>query len=192
LIIGLTGYKQAGKDSSADVLVREYGFEKMAFADALRSMALAINPYLMLNGFDGIFERYADILDHYGYEGAKALPAVREFLQVLGTEGVRNNLGPDAWVNALKSRIGDHSNRLIVVADCRFPNEAAFIKNNGALWRIIREGQTSSDQHDSERLIDTLNPDQVIVAANLGQLRERIVDAWRLEMSITRIYRTLA
>src|SRR5579883_3181143 len=36
LLIGLSGKPQAGKDTTAEYLVRRYGFRRLAFADRLR------------------------------------------------------------------------------------------------------------------------------------------------------------
>ncbi|MCP4395678.1 MAG: hypothetical protein GY804_15630, partial [Alphaproteobacteria bacterium] len=36
MIIALTGYKQAGKDSVAKTLIKEFGFTRYAFADVIR------------------------------------------------------------------------------------------------------------------------------------------------------------
>jgi len=43
-LIGLIGRKRAGKDTVADVLVAEYGYTKVAFADPLKRAALALDP----------------------------------------------------------------------------------------------------------------------------------------------------
>jgi hypothetical protein len=42
VIVALCGYKHSGKDTAADVLVEEYGFQKLAFADPLRESAAAM------------------------------------------------------------------------------------------------------------------------------------------------------
>ena len=44
MIVGITGYAQHGKDTAAQVLVTEFGFVRVGFADALKELALAVNP----------------------------------------------------------------------------------------------------------------------------------------------------
>ena len=43
-LIGLSGMKRSGKDSTAEILQRNYGFSRLAFADKLREALLALNP----------------------------------------------------------------------------------------------------------------------------------------------------
>jgi hypothetical protein len=37
-VIAISGYKRSGKDTSADILVKDYGFMRVAFADVLKDM----------------------------------------------------------------------------------------------------------------------------------------------------------
>lgn len=75
---------------------------------------------------------------------------VREFLQKLGTEAIRNGLHPQAWVNATFAdykAILDNSDGVPrdkypnwIITDCRFPNEAQAIRErNGIVVRINRD-----------------------------------------------------
>mgnify|MGYP006283771541 FL=1 len=43
MIIGLTGYAQSGKDTVASLLVEHYGYERVAFADKIRSFLYEMN-----------------------------------------------------------------------------------------------------------------------------------------------------
>jgi dephospho-CoA kinase len=38
MIIGLTGYAQSGKDTVANILVENYGYQRVAFADPIRAL----------------------------------------------------------------------------------------------------------------------------------------------------------
>ena len=130
-IIGITGYKRSGKDSVASALA-VHQFERVAFADALKSMALAIDPQVSTRGsrlipFNAGYAPLTKVVNRYGWEVAKSAPQVREFLQRLGTEGVREHLGENAWVQALELKLVDGKN--YAVADCRFPNEVAWVKS---------------------------------------------------------------
>ena len=44
MIIGLSGYAQSGKDTVAKVLIEEYGFTRIAFADKIREFLYDLNP----------------------------------------------------------------------------------------------------------------------------------------------------
>lgn len=179
LIIGLTGFMRSGKDSVAQVLEKD-GFRRYGFADALRTMARAINPMIALAGapervFAALFAhalapgnsaamwRYADLESVLGYERAKEIPDFRGFLQRLGTEGVRGTFGPNAWVRALKNRLDEDTPERVVIADVRFHSEADFItKEGGELWRITRPG-TGGNSHPSELEIPALSAAREIV-----------------------------
>lgn len=50
VIIGVGGRKRAGKDSVCNILVKEYGYEKLAFANALREMCSRVF-YLPIENF---------------------------------------------------------------------------------------------------------------------------------------------
>jgi hypothetical protein len=92
------------------------------------------------------------------------IPTVRKFLQLLGTEAIRNNIHPNTWVNALMSEYkgkfhnhteeatasdGGYYNKYVtdevypnwLISDVRFPNEAKAIKDRGGIViRVIKEG----------------------------------------------------
>ena len=46
MIIGISGYARSGKDSVANILVQDFGFERRAFADKLREALYALNPII--------------------------------------------------------------------------------------------------------------------------------------------------
>ena len=44
MIIGLSGYARSGKDAVAQVLVSEFGFKRVAFADPIRDLLYEMDP----------------------------------------------------------------------------------------------------------------------------------------------------
>jgi hypothetical protein len=92
---------------------------------------------------------------------------VREFLQKLGTNGLRNGLHDNVWVNALMADYDDNSNWIIT--DTRFPNEAKAIKDKGGIIiRIDRPGVSPINTHPSETGLDNWKFDYKI--ANLSDI----------------------
>jgi ABC-type oligopeptide transport system ATPase subunit len=95
---------------------------------------------------------------------------VRDFLQKLGTDALRNGLHPNVWVNALMSdykkqlRIETnhpHSEHLTtrypnwIITDVRFENEAKAIKDKGGVViRVDRPGVSPINNHPSETSLD--------------------------------------
>jgi hypothetical protein len=156
-IIGLSGYARSGKDSAAAILVDECGFTRVAFADVLRDMAYAIDPYVQLHNQDS-FGRLSTIIDIYGWDRAKtAFPDVRRFLQRLGTEGGRDILGENIWVDTAFARAPSDK---LVITDLRFPNEVDAVKaRGGTTARIHRPGVAAPNNHASEHSLDGISFD---------------------------------
>jgi hypothetical protein len=179
-LIGLTGYAQHGKDSTAKFL-EPYGYKQYAFADALKQMALVLDPIVSTSKdwppghyYPGLV-RLSSLIEKSGWEEAKKLPEVRRFLQVLGTEAVRDILGENSWVDALGNKLGTDRPKKAVITDVRFPNEAEFVRRQGGkLWLIQRPGFDNGigTDHPSEAFISTLPVDLQVSATNLEVLED--------------------
>jgi len=163
MIIALSGYGGAGKDSVADVLVEQHGYVRYAWADTLRLAAAALNPIVHV-GKKGKAHRYNDVVASVGYNVAKfKFPEVRVLLQRLGTEVGRELIGDNVWVDATLNRIkrDGNENGNIVLTDTRFPNEAEAVNcmNIGGRWdsyvvRVNRPGVGPAGDHPSETSLD--------------------------------------
>lgn len=191
MIVGVTGYAQHGKDTVANLLERDYGFRKMAFADALRKSVLVLDPFVPLPGWTSPV-RYSELLDSVGYEEAKKNPEVRRLLQVMGTEVGRDILGDDTWVHALnKARNGPAR---VVIPDVRFPNEGDYVLNaNHGHHRLVGVVRVNPDgtpfdngigtEHASEAHVASLllRADVTFVASDVETLEEQAND-WMKEL----------
>jgi len=164
MIIGLTGYARSGKDTVANILVKNYGFKRVAFADPIRKLLYETNPVVK----DGDY-RLQGVVDGYGWDVAKtAFPEVRRLLQDLGV-GARQVFGEDFWVERSLSSIFEHENA--VITDVRFINEAEMVKHqDGQIWRIKRMGVAAVNEHVSEQEMDGYKVDQIF--ANNGTLED--------------------
>lgn len=157
MIVAMSGYAGAGKDSVADVLVEDYGFKRYAFADILRLAAAALNPIVSVDPY-GSEITYNTAIEMVGYNEAKfKYPEVRALLQRLGTEVGRELLGDNVWVDATFRRIENETlvSDDVVITDCRFPNEAHAVKNRGGIVvRVERPGVEAANSHPSETSLD--------------------------------------
>ena len=161
IIIGLTGYAQSGKDTAAKILVDNYGFTKVAFADKIREFLYNINP--MIGG-----EPLQIKVDVEGWEKAKQHSEVRRLLQVTGVSA-RKLFGSEFWINQTLRHFATSSN--VVISDVRFTNEANWLKTNGGqIWRIQRVGVEAVNGHVSETELDDYPVDQTF--ANNGSLED--------------------
>jgi hypothetical protein len=179
-IVGLVGPKRSGKSTAADVLVRERGFVSIGFADALKDLALRVDPYI------GRTEhRLSWWVDQYGWEYAKKRTEVRRFLQALGTDGVRT-LNANFWLLAWQNKWTELGCPDVVVPDVRFANEAAWLQDrrevDTLLIRITRPGLDTSDTHVSETEQAGIQCDREIVnGTSVEQLRSDVLfahDRW--------------
>lgn len=138
-LICVTGKMKSGKSTLADALMAEYGMPRGAFAAALKDGARAMG--LTVDG------PHKD----------------RECLQRIGTDVVRRYKGADHWVGVFGLRYADMRATGLVVDDCRFPNELAFLKDAGFLTvRLCVSSQTQIQRganpgtlmHESETALD--------------------------------------
>lgn len=183
-LIGFTGYARSGKDTAAEFLVSERGFQRVAFADKLRESAYAVDPYVSTAGiidpttgepayvgdsYDA-YMRLSSVIDAYGWEVAKQSDDVRRTLLRLGTEGGREIHGHNVWVNLAMKHM-DELQGNVVLSDVRFPNEVAAIHEHGGfVIRVNRPGTEPAQGHISDTGIDALDIDSEI--NNDGTLEE--------------------
>lgn len=164
MLIGMMGFAGAGKDASAGFLTYDHGFTRVAFADTLREMAYALDPWIEV--YDK-FERLTSIVDRKGWDDAKQIPDVRRTLQRMGTEAGRDVLGRNIWVDtAFDSKIipALNAKEKVVITDVRFPNEIHRLQAaGGILWRVERPGMGPRNGHVSETAWTKFTPDVVIV-----------------------------
>jgi hypothetical protein len=105
-------------------------------------------------------------------------------LQLLGTEGFRQCVGPEIWVEALFARWTAGQRPPIIVADVRFPNEADAIRRHGGVVLLVRRADANrsdgrSTEHESERALDAIRPDIIIDNdGTLEELRALAEDLW--------------
>ena len=83
----------------------------------------------------------------------------RQLAQWLGTDVYRNQFDEEVWLKNMYFRIKEYINNpnvLVLITDCRFNNEAEFVKNlNGIIIKVdASERLTNEDSHVSEIGID--------------------------------------
>lgn len=181
MIIGITGYAGVGKDEFAKSLKLRGRFDVMAFSDPLHEMAMTLDPILIVHQ-GGSFTTYRDLVDQFGYTEAKRkFPQVRQYLQVLGTDAVRDVLGEDTWVRVAAKRIDTNNMEGVhtAITGVRYQNEASMVKAfGGIMLRIERDGFGPVNNHTSDVSVGEIVVDRVI--KNNGSLRELSAQAQSL------------
>lgn len=161
-IIGITGRKFAGKDTTGNLFVEKYGFERLAYADPLKDAMREIFGF----NHEQLYGNLKETNDPYW----NVTP--RKTLQFVGTDLFRNHIceflpdmGRDIWVHVLRrkmmNRIAVNPDAKFVITDVRFPNELAAIKSWGGITIKIERESDAKDMHESEALIDSLQTDYV-------------------------------
>lgn len=147
MLIGLTGLAGSGKSVVANVLVGEFGFERVRFSGALKNMARTLFRD-MGHCADDVERMIEGDLKEVAHPELGVSP--RHIMVTLGTEWGREAIHPDIWVRLWSARAANFGR--VVAEDVRFPNEVAEIRRRGGvLWRIERPGLAAGD-HVSERL----------------------------------------
>lgn len=182
MIIGLCGKAGSGKSRIADFICNHYHAHPLAFADALR---LAVAPISLF-----LHKGNEEQTHHSIYDGKdKPLPHINCTARDLfrGFGDVMRSYDPDAFVKLTdmkidfvtqyyKSRGIDTS---IVIEDCRYANEAEYIKSKGGvLIQIVRNETRELKPHSSEKGIPPKYIDSVV--SNTGTISDLMEHAFGL------------
>lgn len=196
MIIGINGYAGTGKDTigkliqiacctdlpdgqGIDDLLENYdqhewwleeqsGWEIKKWAGKLKQIASILTGIPQEKFEDQQFKK-TNLGPEWGM-------TVRDFLQKLGTDGLRTGLHENTWVNALMSDYkptivgytslgeGAYSEPNWIITDTRFPNEAKAIKDAGGIViRVDRPGVKAINDHPSEVGLDNWDFDHKIM-----------------------------
>lgn len=167
-IIGISGKAGSGKDQVGKFIKQKatYHWEVKKFAYRVKQITSLMTGVSM------------ELLEHQ--KGKQmTLPewgmTVREFLQKLATEAIRENLHEDAWVLSLFSEYISDIDSKWIITDLRFKNELKFLKSKDAITlRIERPGIPTMD-HRSETDLDTSAFNYIIVNdGTLDDLKEKV------------------
>lgn len=175
MIIGLVGLAQSGKDTTAEILVRRYGFQQISFAGPLKQISYDIDPLITAD------KHLAELVDEHGWDYVKVnFPECRRFLQRIGTEGMRKNIHDNFWVNLALEKMRSDPSSHYVISDMRFLNEYAQIKDAYGVdfeaWRIVRDGLTLMN-HASETEMATIPVNRTLDNnQTLRELERSVVD----------------
>lgn len=197
MIIGLHGYQQAGKDTVGKYLVDNYGFIRVPFAEGLKD-ATAVLFGITVEDVEHLkMDEHSSIIvkgtskDQYPSDrtlNTYAFLKMREVIQRMGTEVGRNIFGPDTWINLVEWKIEKYQYENVVITDCRFPNEAEWIRTYAprifdmqtAVIEITRPGFGPKEAHASEERLPTNMIDMVIENhGSVEQLHNSIDEAMR-------------
>jgi hypothetical protein len=176
-VYGFCGRKGAGKDTLAKMVLEDNSkFTIMHFADRLKDICAKVFG-MDVESFHAVELKEKsmevaihidDYLNNLSNEVGLDLPKLglvattpRELLQYVGTDYVRS-VCDSYWVDYITRKIESipKIRRKVIVADVRFDNEVAAIRNiGGKVVKVERELKKSSDAHKSETGVDGIEAD---------------------------------
>jgi len=202
MIIGISGRIGSGKDTVGEIIqevcLSNHGpvFEVKKFAGKLKQIASLLTGIPVEDFEDQEFKK-SYLGGEWGTVESNPLNAVpvfediafnhlmsvRELLQKLGTEAIRDGLHPNAWVNALmceykRPKMSEYNPSNWIITDVRFPNELEAVEDvKGITIRVHRDlydgkARISKNLHPSETAIDDAKFDYEII--NDGSIEDLI------------------
>lgn len=152
VVIGISGKKGSGKDTIADILVKEHNFYKFSFADHVKEVCKVLFNF----SHDQMYNHtLKDIIDE------KIGISPREAMQKIGTEFGQcdihkyfPNLRCDHktfWLDSFDKiyNRGLDKPQNIVISDVRFPHEISYLRKYGCIfWNVQRNIQEDSKNDD--------------------------------------------
>jgi hypothetical protein len=203
MIIGISGRIASGKNTVGDIIEKlcltNNGpkFEQKSFAGKLKQIASLLTGIPVEDFEDQEFKK--------SYLGAEwgtvesnplnAVPvfediafnhlmSVRDLLQKLGTEAIRDGLHPNAWVNALmceykRPKMSEYNPSNWIITDVRFPNELEAVEDvKGLTLKVVRpveKSKTPARLHPSETSLDKAEFDyEIINDGSIADLIEKV------------------
>lgn len=145
-ILAICGLQGSGKDTTADKIIeiaKSKGLKvgKMAFADRLKDMIAVLFdlPRDQLAGFTPESRIWREQeLPKWSKRLNKPITP-RYLLQYFGTELLREQFCDTIWINCLMDSIEKSDLDMIIITDCRYPNEMkSLIDNGGKIIEVKR------------------------------------------------------
>ena len=140
-LIGLVGFIGSGKGTFADTLVERHGFVKESFANGVKDATAVVFGWdrKLLEGDTDVSRIWREQPDAFWSKRFNKEFSPRLALQLMGTEAGRGVFHEDIWIHSLEKRLKEDKD--YVIADVRFPNEIAAIRNMGGKVLRVKRGE---------------------------------------------------
>jgi hypothetical protein len=169
IVIWLSGYAGAGKDTMASILCKKYDLQRVAFADSLKDFVAV--KYGLERSICDTPEGKNSLVPSVG-------KTVRELLIADSAEAKKENL--NIFASYVFEKMKSSKQKGFVISDWRYPHEYEYIKGNlpeakHVCIRITRPGlQSLADP--SEHALDTWNFHTEVINNSLKLLERDVVN----------------
>ena len=201
-IISISGPIGSGKDTIAQIIQEITPYHKweiQKWAGKLKTIGELISG-IPKEKFEDQEFKYTNLPAMWDKDGVPM--TVRDLLQLLGTEAMRNGLHENVWVNALMSEylattvtVGTNEFDFSeedqmpnwIITDTRFPNELEAAKTrNGISIKVHRPGSKSDAkqaQHASETALNNVTDWDYVISndGDLDDLRNKVYEILEAE-----------
>ena len=185
-LIGISGKIGSGKDTVAAIIQELYPqYEVKKFAGKLKDIASILTGIPVEKFEDQEFKK-TDLGKEWSYvypdqyyddgESVMVCMSVRQLLQKLGTDALRDNLHENVWVNALMADYVEKPVNVLegegyrledtlpnwIITDTRFPNEAKIIEEKDGILLRVERSTCNLGTHPSETALDDFPFEHVI------------------------------
>ncbi len=183
-IVAFLGPKSVGKDTSADFLVKKYGYQKYALADPMKKAV-----QLLFNFSDEqLWGDKKEILDPFW----QVTP--REIMQFIGIDVLFNELGDrfphlskvdgkTFYIRSFETCTQKFPDDLFVISDLRMQEDVTALRKMGAvIIRLERPGVTATDSHISEESVNSVTGYDYTIINNgtIEELEEKINQVFKM------------
>lgn len=152
VVIGLCGYARSGKDSITSKLVKDYGFERVAFADILKDemnshmKTLVYEDLQARKDIDFSFLKVENI--DFKTDDSELKPILRPYIIWYG-ELLRELNGPYYWINRAFEVSAKNKDK-IVISDVRRPKELEVFEDSNSFYNRTQKSLALGNYFPSE------------------------------------------
>lgn len=158
MLIGLTGRKEVGKDTTYDrirylyqhaITVERVGFADLIYRSAAEALGVSVQD---LHKWKSDPTIKIKVVKEFQGEVVLHEILVRAFLQRYGFEAHRNIFGQDFWEQRITDILRSHWESLLVVTDIRLPSEASLVlAAGGFIVKVHGDQEDHWDLHATEQ-----------------------------------------
>ena len=161
MILSTSGLISSGKDTIADYLINNYGFQQFSFANSLKEVCCSIFGWEpdMISGKTPESRLEREKVDQW-WATRLGIPefSPRWALQHFGTDVCRKHFHDDIWIASLENKLMKTDASNIIITDARFPNELEMIQQLNGKCIYVERGSKPTWFDYAKRYNNSSNP----------------------------------